>query len=76
MIHLLRSVLQTACWKGGFDPVDQLERYCRWWKEGYLSSTGTCLISGQQLQQPFPIFYEPIIRILDRPIRILRVMGR
>ncbi|MHC4136638.1 MAG: ADP-ribosylglycohydrolase family protein [Planctomycetota bacterium] len=25
----------------GFSPRDQMERYCRWWKEGYLSSTGT-----------------------------------
>ncbi len=24
----------------GFDPRDQLERYVRWWREGYLSSTG------------------------------------
>lgn len=30
----------------GFDPVDQLERYCRWWKEGYLSSTGFCFDIG------------------------------
>jgi ADP-ribosyl-[dinitrogen reductase] hydrolase len=27
----------------GFDPIDQLERYLRWWREGYLSSTGVCL---------------------------------
>jgi ADP-ribosylglycohydrolase len=25
----------------GFDPVDQLKRYVRWWREGHLSSTGT-----------------------------------
>lgn len=25
---------------GGFDPKDQMDRYCRWWKEGYLSSNG------------------------------------
>ena len=25
-----------------FDPVDQLTRYCRWWREGHLSSTGVC----------------------------------
>jgi hypothetical protein len=24
----------------GFDPVDQLERYCRWYRLGHLSSTG------------------------------------
>jgi ADP-ribosylglycohydrolase len=27
--------------KRGFDPKDQMDRYYRWWKEGYLSSTGT-----------------------------------
>jgi ADP-ribosylglycohydrolase len=26
----------------GFDPVDQLERYLAWWRDGHLSSTGRC----------------------------------
>lgn len=30
----------------GFDPRDQMERYCRWHEEGYLSSTGTCFDLG------------------------------
>jgi len=30
----------------GFDPVDQLERYVRWYREGYLSSTGDCFDIG------------------------------
>ncbi len=30
----------------GFDPVDQLRRYCRWHREGYLSSTGICFDIG------------------------------
>ncbi len=30
----------------GFDPIDQLERYVRWWRTGYLSSTGTCFDIG------------------------------
>ncbi|MDI9633625.1 MAG: ADP-ribosylglycohydrolase family protein [Methanolinea sp.] len=48
----------------GFDPVDQLERYCRWWKEGYLSSTGRCFDIGtttraalsqfQRTREPYP----------------------
>lgn len=25
---------------GGFDAADQMRRYCRWYREGYLSSTG------------------------------------
>ncbi len=32
--------------KEGFDPVDQLERYVRWYREGYLSSTGECFGIG------------------------------
>lgn len=31
----------------GFDAKDQMERYCRWWKEGYLSSNGTCFDIGE-----------------------------
>src|SRR3954471_7939099 len=33
--------------RGGFDPVDQLERYVRWWRQGHLSSTGTCFDIGR-----------------------------
>lgn len=32
--------------KNGFDGQDQMERYCRWWLEGYLSSTGECFDIG------------------------------
>jgi len=31
----------------GFDPVDQLERYLRWYREGYLSSVGRCFDIGK-----------------------------
>lgn len=30
----------------GFDPVDQLRRYVRWWREGHLSSNGRCFDIG------------------------------
>jgi ADP-ribosyl-[dinitrogen reductase] hydrolase len=30
----------------GFDPKDQMERYCRWWHDGYLSCTGECFDIG------------------------------
>jgi ADP-ribosylglycohydrolase len=30
----------------GFDPIDQLQRYVRWWRKGYLSSTGECFDIG------------------------------
>lgn len=29
-----------------FDPADQMRRYLRWYREGYLSSTGTCFDIG------------------------------
>jgi ADP-ribosyl-[dinitrogen reductase] hydrolase len=31
---------------GHFDPADQMRRYCRWYDEGYLSSTGRCFDVG------------------------------
>jgi len=30
----------------GFDPVDQMDRYCQWHNEGYLSSNGRCFDIG------------------------------
>ena len=30
----------------GFDPIDQLDRYLRWYRHGYLSSTGVCFDIG------------------------------
>jgi ADP-ribosyl-[dinitrogen reductase] hydrolase len=30
----------------GFDPRDQMDRYCRWRREGYLSSNGRCFDIG------------------------------
>jgi ADP-ribosyl-[dinitrogen reductase] hydrolase len=32
--------------KQAFDPVDQLQRYCRWFREGYLSSNSRCFDIG------------------------------
>jgi ADP-ribosyl-[dinitrogen reductase] hydrolase len=32
--------------KKRFDPIDQLERYLKWYKEGYLSSNGICFDIG------------------------------
>jgi ADP-ribosyl-[dinitrogen reductase] hydrolase len=33
--------------KSGFDPKDQMQRYLRWYKEGYMSSTGACFGIGK-----------------------------
>jgi ADP-ribosyl-[dinitrogen reductase] hydrolase len=42
---LAESLIQRK----GFDPVDQLERYVRWYREGYLSSTGRCFDIGNTI---------------------------
>jgi ADP-ribosyl-[dinitrogen reductase] hydrolase len=34
----------------GFDPVDQLRRYVRWFRKGYLSSTGKCFGIGNTVR--------------------------
>ena len=36
--------------QGSFDPADQMRRYVRWWREGYLSSTGRCFDIGITVQ--------------------------
>ena len=33
--------------EGRFDPLDQMNRYCRWLEAGYLSSTGRCFDIGR-----------------------------
>jgi ADP-ribosylglycohydrolase len=40
----------------GFDPVDQLTRYCRWYREGYLSSTGRCFDIGNATRRALERF--------------------
>lgn len=32
--------------RGGFDPIDQMNRYCNWHEHGYLSSNGRCFDIG------------------------------
>lgn len=39
----------TEC--GRFEPVDQMRRYDRWFREGYLSSTGTCFDVGNATRE-------------------------
>lgn len=50
--------------KRGFDPVDQLGRYVRWYRDGYLSSNGRCFDIGittraalhrfEETNEPYP----------------------
>jgi len=44
--------------KQGFDPVDQLERYLRWYREGHLSSTGRCFDIGNTTRAALRRFAE------------------
>jgi ADP-ribosyl-[dinitrogen reductase] hydrolase len=41
-----------------FDPVDQLERYVRWFREGYLSSKGYCFGMGNTTREALLRFEE------------------
>ncbi len=41
-----------------FDLRDQMERYCRWWREGYLSSTGKCFDIGMTIAAALSRFEE------------------
>lgn len=40
----------------GFDPKDQLERYWRWYEEGYYSSTGECFDIGSATREALDRF--------------------
>jgi ADP-ribosyl-[dinitrogen reductase] hydrolase len=44
----------SAC--GGFNAHDQMERYVRWWKEGYLSSNGRCFDIGNTVSRALRTF--------------------
>jgi ADP-ribosyl-[dinitrogen reductase] hydrolase len=43
---------------GGFDARDQMERYCRWAEEGYLSSNGRCFDIGRTVSAALRRFRE------------------
>ena len=55
--------------KQGFDPIDQLERYVRWYRKGHLSSNGRCFDIGnttrtalsrfEKSHEPYPGATEP-----------------
>ncbi|CAG7648393.1 ADP-ribosylglycohydrolase family protein [Paenibacillus allorhizosphaerae] len=44
---LAESLLET----GRFHPRDQMQRYVRWFREGYLSSTGDCFDIGNTVRE-------------------------
>ena len=51
---LAESLTEQRC----FDPVDQLERYLRWFREGHLSSTGVCFGIGNTTMEAILRFEE------------------
>ena len=42
--------------RGEFDPVDQMNRYCDWYENGYLSSTGHCFDIGNTVRQALEMY--------------------
>lgn len=42
--------------KGGFDALDQMQRYLAWYQDGYLSSTGRCFDIGNATRQALEKF--------------------
>ena len=43
---MLLCLAESLIERKGFDPIDQLQRYRRWWREGHLSSIGRCFDIG------------------------------
>jgi len=44
--------------KKGFDPLDQMERYHKWYREGYLSVNGRCFDIGNTTREALELFEE------------------
>lgn len=53
-LSLAESLTET----GKFDPVDQLTRYLRWYKEGHLSVTGECFDIGNTTREALMTFQD------------------
>ena len=49
---LATSLVET----GGSDPVDQLRRYLRWYRDGEMSCTGTCFDCGNTVKEALDRF--------------------
>lgn len=41
----------SLLYREGFDAADQMNRYCNWYRHGYLSSTGACFDIGNTVRQ-------------------------
>lgn len=49
---------QSIIARKGFDPADQMERYVRWWKEGYMSSNDRCFDIGNTVAKALRNFLQ------------------
>ncbi len=52
----------------GFDPRDQMDRYVRWWKEGYMSANGRCFDIGNTVRSALVRFLSTGDQTSARPI--------
>ncbi len=43
---------------GGFDAKDQMDRYCKWWRDGHLSSNGQCFDIGNTVMSALQHYEE------------------
>jgi ADP-ribosyl-[dinitrogen reductase] hydrolase len=62
---LVASLVQV----GGFDAVDQMNRYCNWSESGYLSSTGSCFDIGNTVSQAlyqYKLSGNPFTELVDQ----------
>ena len=51
---LAKSLIESD----GFDPLDQMQRYVRWWQEGYMSSLTYCFDIGNTVRASLERFYD------------------
>ncbi|MFT7185629.1 MAG: ADP-ribosyl-[dinitrogen reductase] hydrolase [Pseudohongiellaceae bacterium] len=49
---------ESLIYNKGFNPKDQMNRYCNWWQYGYMSSTGECFDIGGTVSQALNCYLE------------------
>lgn len=48
----------SLAFQNGFDPIDQMNRYCNWYRYGYMSSTGDCFDIGITVSRALKSYLE------------------
>ena len=67
---------QSLIEQRGFDVRDQLRRYVRWWRDGYLSSNGVCFDIGNTTRMALAHFQKTAEVYPARPRPAPQAMGR